>query len=179
MSMGVARRSSSPAARPRRPLCAPGLTAAALLATALLPARAHAKREFPPDIGRHLSTVVDPACSVCHLDGKVAGVTVITPFALSLRAHGFNGQETTLNSALDAMQADGTDSDGDGVSDVDELRAGTDPNSPVPGATTADPTYGCAVAPLSLPSGWTAAALAAAVALCWTRRARRQRSRND
>jgi len=127
------------------------LVALAFVGAALLPAVAQARPDFPPDMARHLSAAVAPACSVCHLEGKTGGITVVTPFAMSLRAHGFTNSSETLLAALDQMAADGTDTDGDGVSDVNELRAGTDPNSPVPGAATADPTYGCAVA--SRPGG--------------------------
>ena len=133
---------------------------------------ARAKPEFPPDIARHLSASVAPACSVCHLEGKTNGITVATPFALALRAHGFTDSEDTLNGALDQMATDGTDTDGDGVSDIDELRAGTDPGSPVPGATTADPSYGCGVAAQARRGGW-AGVLLAAVALVLRRRTRR------
>jgi len=133
---------------------------------------ARAKPEFPPEIARHLSASVDPACSVCHLEGKTGGITVVTPFALALRAHGFTGPSATLNAALDRMTADGTDTDGDGVPDVEELRAGSDPNSPVPGATTADPQYGCGVASPRR-STWAAVALIIAAAAL-RRRARRR-----
>jgi len=150
------------------------LVAAMVIAGAgLIPVVGYAKPQFPPEIARHLSATVDPACSVCHLDGKIAGVTVITPFALALRAHGFTSSEDTLNSALDAMQADNTDSDGDGISDVEELRAGTDPNSPVPGATTADPTYGCSLTSRPSRGGWTAVALSVAAAVTLRRRRRK------
>jgi MYXO-CTERM domain-containing protein len=80
-----------------------------------------------------------------------------------------------LNAALDAMEKDATDTDGDGVPDVEELRAGTDPDSPVPGATTADPKYGCGVASNPDRRGWpiTLAFAIAALALRLRRRERR------
>lgn len=141
-----------------------GLMAALILAVVgSIPGIAHARPEFPPDIASHLSASTAPACSLCHLEAKTGGITVVTPFALSLRAHGFTDSTDTLNRALDQMAADGTDTDGDGISDVDELRAGTDPSSPVPGATTEDPRYGCDVASQPRQGGWTAIVLMVAV----------------
>jgi len=153
------------------------LVALALAGAALLPAVAQARPDFPPEIAGHLSATVAPACSVCHLEGKIGGITVVTPFAMSLRGHGFTGASDTLLAALDQMAADGTDTDGDGVSDVDELRAGTDPNSPVPGAATADPTYGCAVASGRDRTRGTAALSFAAGALAWALIRRRSHRR--
>jgi hypothetical protein len=45
---------------------------------------------------------------------------------------------SSLTSALDKLEQDGTDSDGDGVGDIDELKAGTSPN---PDKTPIE--YGC------------------------------------
>jgi len=149
-------------------------SATVLMGAVLLAGAARARPDFPPDIADHLSASVAPACSVCHLEGKTNGITVVTPFALSLRAHGFTDSPESLNGALDQMATDGTDTDGDGVSDVAELRAGTDPNSPVPGATTADPSYGCAVASRPVHSGWAASvSLLAAAVMLRRRRGRR------
>jgi MYXO-CTERM domain-containing protein len=161
--------------KPSRMMARTAKLIAALAATAAvsIPAVARAKPEFPPDIARHLSATEAPACSVCHLEGKTGGITVVTPFAFALRAHGFTDSTSTLNAALDQMDTDGTDSDGDGVSDVAELRAGTDPNSPVPGATTADPRYGCEIVSSGGHAGWAGlVAIFAAVVLRRRRRAR-------
>lgn len=143
----------------------------AFATAALLSGAAHARPEFPPDIAQHVSATVVPACSVCHLEGKTGGITVVTPFALALRAHGFGDTSRSLNDALNQMAADATDTDGDGASDVDELRAGTDPNSPVPGAATADPSYGCGVGSRPCRAGWATPALLVALTVL-RRRAR-------
>ena len=54
------------------------------------------------------------------------------------------GDDASVVTAIDQLAADGTDTDGDGVGDVDELTAGTNPN---PGGADfcAGPTpeYGC------------------------------------
>ena len=86
-----------------------------------------------------------PPCTICHRDTMGGRGTVIKPFGLSMIANGLAFQDTdALARALAASKANGVDSDGDGVSDVDELSAGHDPN--VSGAAplcTSTPRYGC------------------------------------
>jgi len=108
---------------------------------------AFALPRFPGEVADLLGTGHVPGCKLCHLEAKTTGVTAVTPFVLSLEARGFDGQGTTLAGALARSEADRVDTDGDGTLDVEELRAGTDPNSPFAGASSADdPTYGCALA---------------------------------
>jgi hypothetical protein len=81
--------------------------------------------------------------------------TVKKPFGISMMAHGLVAQsDSSLYAALDAIAADGTDSVCDGVSDIDALKAGRDPNVPLADAGGASsgqcaapsfdsPRYGC------------------------------------
>lgn len=116
----------------------PAITAAALLL--LSATAAHATSNFPAAIRTHLSLTYDPACSLCHLNGATGRGTVTTPFGTALRTRGLvASDEASLNAALDKMAADKVDSDGNGETDIDALKAGHDPN----GAAVPQAGYGC------------------------------------
>ena len=121
-----------------------------LLAVILLAEHeAHASPGYPTAIVERLGIFYSPPCSLCHVEGKTGPGTAETPFARSARAHGLEGGDVRLvGIALDALMRDGTDSDRDGVSDIQELLAGTDPN--LAGAQSievrADPASGCSSA---------------------------------
>jgi len=123
---------------------------------------------LPAAVRDDLSLSYTPACSLCHIRGNTGAGTQITPFALSARSFGFDGNQRDLATALVDMRAAHTDSDGDGVDDIDELIAGTDPNvyGPVPFSTQVDPSYGCS-------TGGVAGALALAGLLLFSLRRRR------
>lgn len=95
----------------------------------LVAAPAWATDQFPGVIQTRYSLAAAPACNLCHTNGITAVGTVTTPFGAALRAKGLVANDVaSLNTALDALTTGMVDSDGDGVTDVAELMAGTDPN---------------------------------------------------
>jgi hypothetical protein len=138
---------------------------------ALSAGTAAATPTFPNAIQRDLSLTYSPPCSHCHVGGNTTAAAVQTPFAKSMKARGMVAyDETKLQAALDQMTSDRVDSDHDGVSDIDELRAGTDPNL---GSGQEPVTYGCTVSGARggrSGSGHAAVALGLVLAACRLRR---------
>ncbi len=85
---------------------------------------------YPGEVVNHLGGDTPfPACTICHETNAGGFGTITKAHGISLQDAGLVAADlTSLDDALDALEADGTDSDGGGVGDVDELRAGTDPN---------------------------------------------------
>ena len=95
---------------------------------------------FPVTVQNHLSLPEAPECTLCHATEAGGLGTVTRPFGVTLRARGAQAGDTaSVVTALNAMAAEGTDSDGDGTGDIDELLAGTNPN----GGEGPEPEYGC------------------------------------
>jgi hypothetical protein len=121
-----------------------------LLVTTVSP-HAVAVKRFPSLIFNHLhsSYVVapyEPPCSLCHLRGSTGAGTADTPFALSMKARGLSASDnSSVDTALDAMVRDKVDSDGDGTPDIQEIENDTDPNTPANVSLSGDvgPNAGC------------------------------------
>lgn len=83
---------------------------------------------FPDDMKNHLKLDATPACSVCH-EGQQKKGTVTTAFGVAMTSRGLVEYDTSsLTKALDALDAEKSDVDGDGTTDIDALKAGKDPN---------------------------------------------------
>lgn len=80
-----------------------------------------------------------PKCSICHLSNPGLGSNASQPFSRSLLEAGLKAQDVeSLVSALATLERDGTDSDKDGVVDVDELRGGSASSGSAGAATSGD-----------------------------------------
>jgi hypothetical protein len=96
---------------------------------------ARASMIYPPIIASHLGVSCQPACTICHRDLNGGLGTVTRKFGMNLQAYfGLTyGNPAALISALDKADAMHLDSDGDGDTDIDALRACRDPNQPFGG----------------------------------------------
>lgn len=139
----------------------------------LLAPPAHATPGFPAAIQRALGPAQAPPCALCHAGGATGRGTVTTPVGQALRARGLQaGDESSLAAALAALERDRVDSDGDGALDVDELRAGADPNR---AADLPAVEYGCALSGPGAGGALPLLLLALALVLVQRRRTTRRR----
>lgn len=131
---------------------------ASALGALLVPALAHASVTYPGELIQHWNLEAVPAsppyCTLCHTTDAGGTGTATTPFGRALVRSGALGNNVpSLDNALDSLEAAANDSDRDGVSDLDELRANMSPNEgePLPGsepdplANVPLPRTGCSV----------------------------------
>jgi len=180
-------------------LRAPVSTSIALLVAAASGSAA-ASPTYPADIKTDLSLTYDLGtthCTICHATNAGGIGTVVQPFGKAMKAAGLTLENPpALQTALTTLDAAMTDSDCDGVPDIEQLKAGRDPNTGAyidgsgrtapadpgcAGATPSEtPVYGCfaRIAPPPATPWWPgAAALLGGLALAFGRRARREKSR--
>ncbi len=103
-----------------------------------VPGMAGATPSFPEVIKSELELAEAPECTLCH-QGTPAKGSVTTPFGAAMMSRKLVAyDEDSLRTALAALEGEKTDSDGDGVPDIDALRGGV-------GAVSQDagPRYGC------------------------------------
>ncbi len=125
----------------------------ALLFGCLLSAPAFGSPTYPPTIQSDLQLAQMPDCTLCHRDDLGGAGTVIRPFGRTLMDRfqlTGNNNVALLKAALAGDDAQNLDSDGDGVTDIDELRMETNPNVGLSGVEAGPdvplPETGCALA---------------------------------
>ena len=107
----------------------PRLSGCAALALGLVFARnAAAMATFPAEIQKHLNLTYTPPCTLCHAT-MAGGGLMATKFGQSMVAAGLTVNIATLDPALDALNANKTDSDGDGTPDIQAMQEGIDPST--------------------------------------------------
>lgn len=159
----------------------PSLAALALgIALSLVPRVAGASPSYPALMKQDLNLNYVPECTICHRDNNGGIGTVVKPFGRAMMGLGLHGgsDPAALQNALNRAKAEGLDSGGDGVPDIQEVVAGMDPNAG--GGGLPQPMYGCAVGPGSTAGkGPNLVAAFAALALLARRRARRTAGDGD
>lgn len=100
------------------------------LGFSLLTGELSARPEYHADLLASAETTCRAElCIACHTSANGGGPSS-QPFFIALLGAGYSVvQSGTMSEALDELEQAETDSDDDGVGDVDEVMAGTDPNS--------------------------------------------------
>ena len=105
---------------------------------------ATATANFPAALQSELGATCAPPCTVCHTNNSGGTGTVTQPFGVAMKDRGLVGSSVSkLQEALAQMDADGVDSDGDGILDTQALADGIDPNDGTAFCNAIRPEYGC------------------------------------
>src|SRR4029077_323198 len=109
------------------------------------PLVARATPDFPAAIARDLQLAAPPPCTVCHSSNEGGAGTVVKPLGKYLISRGLAPfDEASLAGSLAAAQGERHDADGDGMTDIDALKQGLDPNGSSSNAPQIeDPSFGC------------------------------------
>jgi hypothetical protein len=109
----------------------------------MAPIAAQATPNFPAAIARDLQLSSPPPCTICHATNEGGTGTVVKPFGKYMISRGLVPfDESSLANALAAAEAERHDSNGDGITDVDALRRGLDPNGSGQAPLVEDPQFG-------------------------------------
>ncbi|HEY8943783.1 MAG TPA: thrombospondin type 3 repeat-containing protein [Polyangiaceae bacterium] len=88
-----------------------------------------ASEAYAPALADALELDCAPACTLCHTRPEGGLLTANTPFGTAARRARLPCCDPgSLEEVLTRLEAERIDSDGDGSPDVEELRAGRDPN---------------------------------------------------
>ncbi len=111
----------------------------------LLLSLAWASPTFPAVVAEELAMPCTPSCILCHETVAGGTGTATQDFALTCMSAGMRvADDASMADALATIEAEGTDTDGDGTPDIEELVLGMNPN---PGGedfcAVPQPQYGC------------------------------------
>lgn len=94
-----------------------------------IPKVAQASKTYPETLQVDVGIKCPPRCTLCH-ETESGGARTLVGFGLSAYRAGLRGvNANSLPAALEKLEDARTDTDNDGVADVEELRRQTDPNS--------------------------------------------------
>jgi len=121
----------------------PGLSALAAVSLASALTRpAMAMPTYPDGIQFHLGLDYTPQCTLCHAT-PTGGGAIVSKFGQSMQAVGLTADFSTLYPALATLEANRTDSNKDGVPDIEQLKEGSDPNSGATVSAIPEQKFGC------------------------------------
>jgi Bacterial TSP3 repeat len=114
------------------------------------PFTASASPSYSRVLQSSLELPCEPSCTLCHTSPAGGFATANTKFGINMRRvfHAACCDGELMRTIAEQLEVSGLDSDGDGLTDVDELRATTDPNSAeieAELACEAPPDGGCAL----------------------------------